>query len=156
MATLPRPASRVSISKMTVSHYPAVQKIWQSDAGIGLGPGDEKGGIARYLKRNPGMSFVAKFQSKIVGTILAGHDGRRGYIYHLYVAPKHRGKQIGNRLLQAALSALQKEGIPRCIVTVLKENVIGNDFWRAKAWTDIDFVNVFSTTFPQPLHQTKP
>jgi len=141
---------------MTAGHYPAVLKIWQSDPGIGLGPGDEKAGIARYLKRNAGMSFVAKFQSRIVGTILAGHDGRRGYIYHLFVAPKHRGKQIGNRLLEASLNALQSEGIPRCIVTVLKDNAVGNDFWRAKAWTDVDFVNVFSTTLTQPIPETKP
>ncbi len=92
------------------------------------------------------MSFIAKFQTKIVGTILAGHDGRRGYIYHLFVAPGHRRKQIGNRLLEASLKALKKKGIPRCIVTVLKKNAIGNDFWRAKGWTDVDFVNVFSTT----------
>ncbi len=132
---------------MTSAHYPAVVKIWQSDAGIGLGLGDEKAGISRYLKRNPGMSFVAKAQGRIVGTILAGHDGRRGYIYHLFVAPEQRGKQIGNQLLKTALNALKKEGIPRCIVTVLKENAAGNDFWRAKAWTHVDFVNVFSTTF---------
>ena len=131
---------------MTAAHYPAILKIWQSDAGIGLGPGDEKAGVSRYLKRNPGMSFVAKIRTRIVGTILAGHDGRRGYIYHLFVAPEHRGKQIGNRLLEASLNALKGEGIPRCIVTVLKENAVGNDFWRAKAWTDVGFVNVFFTT----------
>jgi len=146
MASPQRPTPKVSISKMTSAHYPAVLKIWKSDGGIGLGPGDEKAGISRYLKRTPGMSFVAKIQSRIVGTILAGHDGRRGYIYHLFVAPEQRGKQIGNRLLETALKALKKEGIPRCIVTVLKENTVGNDFWRAKAWTDVDFVNVFSTT----------
>ena len=137
---------RVTINKMTQSHYPSVVKLWQSDAGIGVGLGDEKAGISRYLKRNPGMSFIARFQNRIVGTILAGHDGRRGYIYHLFVVSGHRKKQIGNQLLEAALNALKGEGIPRCIVTVLKDNKIGNDFWRAKAWTNVDFVNVFSTT----------
>ena len=82
----------ISISEMSMADYPVLVDIWQSDAGIGLGPGDEEKGIFRYLKRNPGMSFIAKFEDKVVGTILAGHDGRRGYIYHLFVLPEHRGK----------------------------------------------------------------
>ena len=129
-----------------MADYPVLVDIWQSDAGIGLGPGDEEKGIFRYLKRNPGMSFIAKFEDKIVGTILAGHDGRRGYIYHLFVLPEHRGKRVANQLLEQALAAISREDIPRCLITVLKENSIGNEFWRAKKWTNVDFVNVFSTT----------
>jgi N-acetylglutamate synthase len=136
----------ILISEMTLAHYPVLAEIWQGDAGIGLGPGDEKDGISRYLKRNPGMSFVAKSKAKIVGTILAGHDGRRGYIYHLFVVPKYRGKKIGDQLLGHALTAMSREGIPRCLITVLKDNSVGNDFWRAKDWTSVDFVNVYSKT----------
>jgi ribosomal protein S18 acetylase RimI-like enzyme len=143
----------VSISEMSIADYPVLVEIWQSDAGIGLGPGDEEDGIFRYLKRNPGMSFIARFENKIVGTILAGHDGRRGYIYHLFVLPDHREIKVANQLLEHALAAISKEGIPRCLITVLKENSIGNDFWRAKKWTSVDFVNVYSTTLddtPEP------
>jgi ribosomal protein S18 acetylase RimI-like enzyme len=136
----------LSISEMNIADYSALVEIWKSDPGIGLGPGDEEEGILRYLKRNPGMSFIAKSEDKIVGTILAGNDGRRGYIYHLFVLPGHRGKKVGNQLLEQALAAMSKEGIPRCLITVLKENSIGNDFWRAKEWTSVDFVNVYSTT----------
>jgi ribosomal protein S18 acetylase RimI-like enzyme len=136
----------VSICEMSMADYPVLLEIWQSDAGIGLGPGDDEAGIARYLKRNAGMSFVAKLGSKIIGTILAGHDGRRGYIYHLFVVPEHRGQKVGHQLLEHSLTAMDKEGIPRCIITVLKENSVGNDFWRAKKWTSVDFVNVYSTT----------
>ena len=45
---------------MTIEHYPAIVEIWRRDAGIGLGPGDEKAGMLRYLQRNAGMSFIAK------------------------------------------------------------------------------------------------
>jgi ribosomal protein S18 acetylase RimI-like enzyme len=136
----------ISISEMTIEHYPAIVEIWRRDAGIGLGPGDEKAGMQRYLQRNPGMSFIAKSAAKIVGTILAGHDGRRGYIYHFFVVPEFRGKKVGNQLLKAALTAMSREGVPRCMITVLKDNAIGNNFWRAKDWTKVDFVNVYSKT----------
>jgi ribosomal protein S18 acetylase RimI-like enzyme len=41
---------------------------------------DSKEGIEKYLKRNPETWFVAEAQNKIIGVILSGHDGRRGYI----------------------------------------------------------------------------
>ncbi len=138
----------IGVFEMTLADYPALIAIWQSDAGVGLGPGDDEPGISRYLKRNPGMSFVAKFEGKIIGSILGGHDGRRGYIYHLFVLPEHRGKKISNHLLERALSAMAEAGIPRCLITVLKENAAGNEFWRAKKWTSVDFVNVYSTDPP--------
>ena len=135
-----------SITEMTIGHYPRLVELWKSDSGIGTGLGDDQEGIQRYLDRNPSMSFIAESEGEIVGTILAGHDGRRGYIYHLLVAPEFRGHKIGDRLLESALTALAAQGIPRCLITVLKDNAVGNGFWRAKEWTLVDFVNVYSKT----------
>lgn len=134
------------LTELTIGHYPRLVELWKSDPGIGVGPGDDEEGIRRYLDRNPGTSFVAESQEDIVGSILAGHDGRRGYIYHLLVVPEFRGRKLGNQLLQTAISALASRGIPRCLITVLKDNSIGNGFWRAKEWTEVDFVNVYSKT----------
>jgi hypothetical protein len=44
---------------------------------------DSPEGIARYLQRNPSTCFAAEEEGELVGVILSGHDGRRGFIYHL-------------------------------------------------------------------------
>ena len=80
--------------------------------GMGLNTiDDSREGIARYLKRNPNTCFVSEHDRTITGAILAGHDGRRGYIYHTAVNPAYRRQGIGTALVNAALHALANEGI---------------------------------------------
>lgn len=57
---------------------------------------DSEDGIAVYLKRNPDTCFVAEDEDEIVGIILSGHDGRRGYIYHMAVKLSCRNQGVGN------------------------------------------------------------
>jgi ribosomal protein S18 acetylase RimI-like enzyme len=80
-----------------------------------------------YLNRNIGLSYVCEQDSKIVGTILCGHDGRRCIIYHVAVNPNYRNHKIGNRLVQWSLEKLRKEGIDKCHIFVIENNVVGND-----------------------------
>ena len=85
-----------------------VYELWTKTPGMGLNSlDDSKEGLTRFLKRNPTSCFVAVEENIIVGTILCGHDGRRGYIYHAAVAEAHQGKGIGSALLEAALEALK-------------------------------------------------
>ena len=51
---------------------------------------DSKEGIGRFLNRNPDTCFVAELENVIIGVILTGNDGRRGYIYYTAVNPKYR------------------------------------------------------------------
>ncbi|HEX8834572.1 MAG TPA: GNAT family N-acetyltransferase [Abditibacteriaceae bacterium] len=136
----------MNIEVMNVDDYDEVMALWKSDEGIGLAIGDEREGIARYLQRNPATSFVARLDGQIIGTILCEHDGRRAYIYHFFVQTEHRGKGVGKQLLQHSLQALGEQGIPRCLLTVLKENQTGNQFWQAQKWLELDFINTYSYT----------
>ena len=70
-------------------------------------------GIERYLKRNPKTCFVAEKDNKIIGTILCGNDGRRGFIYHAAVSPEERNNGVGSALVEAALNALKKKGLTK-------------------------------------------
>ena len=67
---------------------------------------------------------------EIVGTILAGHDGRRGFLYHVAVSPDHQGQGIGRRLTEAAMEALSREGIFKTALVVFADNDGGNEFWE--------------------------
>lgn len=89
----------------------------------------------KYLNRNPNTCFVAEENNKILGVILSGHDGRRGFIHHTFVNEHHRNNHIGTMLVDAALEALRKEGINKVALVAFSRNEIGNNFWEHKGFT---------------------
>ena len=122
--------SLIELRAFTESDYPAARTLWAQTDGVGLSRADEPEAIARFLRRNPGLSFVASDGTAIVGTILCGQDGRRGLIHHLVVTPTLRRAGTGRALLQAGLAALAREGIDKCHLLVFRDNADGLAFWR--------------------------
>lgn len=123
------------IREMKAGDYQEAFALWQEDEGIGLSNADSEANIQRFLARNPALSFVAVHNGKIVGTILCGHDGRRGYIYHLFVAEHHRKKGVGRSLAAKSLERLKEEGIDKCHLFVFTRNELGRNFWVNTGWT---------------------
>lgn len=124
------------IRLMALSDYEKVYQLWLSCAGMGLNNlDDSREGIERFLKRNPETCFVAEKDEKIIGVIIAGNDGRRGYIYHTAVNPDYRKQGIGKKLVDNAMRALEKEGINKVALVVFEKNKIGNDFWENMGFT---------------------
>lgn len=123
------------IRKMTETDYEKIFDLWKSTDGMGLRSlDDSQQGISAFLKRNPATNFVAIDDVEIVGTILCGHDGRRGYIYHTVVKKGCQNQGIGTELVEAAISALQKEGITRVCLNVMETNECGKSFWQKRGW----------------------
>ena len=121
---------------MQISDYDAVIELWRSCEGLLLREADSKPGIDRYLARNPGLSFVAENGSGIVGSIMAGHDGKRGYLQHLAVDEVSRGQGVGGRLIELCLDALKAEGIEKTHLHVLKANRFGRRYWQRRGWIE--------------------
>ncbi len=129
----------VDLRPMVIEDYDAVYALWSKTAGMGLHTvEDSREGIAIYLKRNPGFSFVAECDGEIVGVILCGHDGRRAMIHHTAVDEKQRGKGIGKALVDAAINTLKREGIRKAILVAFTTNDIGNSFWEHIGFTKRD------------------
>ena len=126
----------MSIRLMTIDDYEKVYELWKSCAGMGLNNlDDSKEGIEKFLKRNPETCFVADVDNTIVGVIIVGNDGRRGYIYHTAVNPQYRKQGIAKSLVDTAMTALQKIGINKAALVVFDRNEIGNDFWEKMGFT---------------------
>ena len=126
----------MSIRLMTIDDYEEVYELWMSCAGMGLNNlDDSKEGIEKFLKRNPDTCFVADADNTIVGVIIVGNDGRRGYIYHTAVNPQYRKQGIARSLVDTAMTALQKIGINKAALVVFDRNEIGNDFWEKMGFT---------------------
>ncbi len=120
---------------LTASDYEEISALWKNTDGMGLRSFDDsKEGIEKYLARNPFTSFAAIDEDRIVGCILCGHDGRRGFIYHTCVMPEYRGRGIGKALVNHALSALRCEGINKAALVCFSGNDCGNGFWSAEGW----------------------
>ena len=121
-----------TIREMTMCDYDEAHRLWEQTEGLSLEAGDSREEVEIYLRRNRGMCFVACAGSRIVGTVLCGHDGRRGILRHLAVAEKVRG--IARALIVRSLRALAAEGITRCNTFVMDDNVEGRRFWEHMGW----------------------
>ena len=119
------------IRQMLIDDYERVYALWLSCPGMGLNNlDDSREGIERFLRRNPETCLVAEAEGEIVGVILAGNDGRRGYIYHTAVRPDHRRGGIGRSLAEAALEALRQSDIHKVALVAFERNAAGNAFWQ--------------------------
>lgn len=126
----------IKIRVMTIEDYDSVYDLWINTPGMGLNTTDDsKEGIDKYLKRNPTTSFVAEDNGKIIGVILSGHDGRRGYIHHTAVSVEYRNRGIATKLVENAMNALDKEGINKVALVAFEKNTVGNGFWESVGFT---------------------
>lgn len=125
------------IRKMVITDYDMVYDLWLSCTGMGLNTMDDsREGIERFLRRNPDTCYVAEEDSgELVGVILSGHDGRRGFIYHTAVLSAARGRGIGKQLVEHALDSLREQGIIKVALVVFERNAAGNAFWEKMGFT---------------------
>lgn len=133
------------IKIMTIDDYEKLFEMWQNTPNMGLRSlDDSKEGISLFLKRNPTTNFVAYDDDKLIGTILCGHDSRRGYIYHTVVLPEYRRQGIATNLVDMAVKALQEEGITRVCLNVMETNEQGKKFWIDRGWEKKVFLGFYS------------
>lgn len=126
----------VTLREFTMKDYDAAIALWKSSDGIGLSQADSPQNIQRFLSQNPGLSCVAEEGARLVGAVLCGCDGRRGFLHHLAVAPSHRRLGVGKALVERCLSALGAIGIRKCHIFVLADNREGKQFWKRTGWEE--------------------
>ncbi len=124
--------------------YDEVFAMWQITSKRALSSADERSQMERYLKRNEGLSQVAVIDGKIIGTVLAGHDGRRGFIHHMAVLPEYRRRRIGHALAEKAIEMIRSEGIEKTHIFCYQNNETGQKFWSDFGFVKRDDVFVFS------------
>lgn len=133
-----------SIRVMTMEDYTAVYALWMEIHGFGIrSVDDSREGVERFIKRNPTTSMVAEENGRIIGSILCGHDGRRGCLYHVCVQEGYRKHGIGQMLVETCLAALKEEHINKVNLIAFTQNDIGNRFWQGLGWTYREDVNYY-------------
>lgn len=139
---------------MTMSDYEATVRLWQETEGVGLSESDEREPVAAFLARNAGLSRVAVVGADIVGAVLCGHDGRRGYLHHLAVAKSYRNRGLGKALVEACLADLAQLGIPKCNIFLFADNVEGEAFWKHNGWAKRADLQVMQKPLPVSSQRT--
>lgn len=132
------------IREMTVADYNEVFALWKTIKRFSINSKDDsREGVEAFLKRNPGISVVAVLDGKIVGSILGGHDGRRGCLYHVCVAEDYRMMGIGKDMVVFCMEALKREGINKVSLIAFTGNDLGNAFWNRIGWTKREDLNYY-------------
>ncbi|MFT5219821.1 MAG: ribosomal protein S18 acetylase RimI-like enzyme [Planctomycetota bacterium] len=129
---------------MQISDHAAAIALWQQSPGVNVREADSYEAIETYLNRNPGLSFVAMDAEQLLGTIMAGHDGRRGYIQHLAVDSQVRNSGIGGELIDRCLAALKRSGIVKSHVHIHLDNDLARRYWSNRGWQERGEVTLFS------------
>jgi len=127
----------IDTREFCIGDYDAALQLWHRVEGLEIAEGDEKESIGQFLVRNPRLSRVAVDGPTIIGVALCGHDGRRGYIYHLAVDPAYRECGVGRRLLDECLHGLRSCGVKRAIIMVADDNQRGTKFWERCGWEEL-------------------
>jgi putative acetyltransferase len=134
----------IEINPFGIDSYDPVFALWKQCEGVGLSDSDSRECIRAYLDRNPGMSFLVTSGDSVVGAVLAGHDGRRGYINHLAVHPDHRRQGLARKLVARCMAELAGAGIPKCHVFIFNDNSGGIEFWKSIGWVQRSDIGVLS------------
>lgn len=120
------------IEKLRIDDYDEIHQIWSNTNGITLRAiDDSKEGFERFLKRNPNINFTCRINGNIIGGILCGHDGRKGFIYHVVVKENYRDRGIAKKLVEHVIKSLKEEKITKISVLVNSDNISGNAFWES-------------------------
>jgi ribosomal protein S18 acetylase RimI-like enzyme len=130
-------SGNIETREFSINDYDAAIALWQRVEGLEIAEGDDRESVAQFLVRNPSLSRVATDGSAIIGVALCGHDGRRGYIYHLAVDPTYQARGLGKRLMNECLSGLRRSGLKRALILVANDNPRGRKFWRRYGWEEV-------------------
>jgi ribosomal protein S18 acetylase RimI-like enzyme len=98
--------------------------------------------IERKLRVQPELFLVARVDGELVGTVMAGFDGVRGWLHRLAVSPSQRRAGLGTALVRKAEIEMAKMGCPKVNLQVRATNVAVIGFYRALGYETDDNVSL--------------
>lgn len=121
--------------------YARVIYLWKRmEKGVHIGRSDGPMEIKKKLQRDPDLFLVAEVGDELVGAVVGGYDGRRGFIYHLAVAQDFRGQGIASRLMNEVEDRLRALGCLRTYLFVLRGNEDAMHFYERNGWERMEYV----------------
>ncbi len=113
--------------------------LWQA-CGLTRPWNDPYKDIRRKLDEDPSLFRVAVCDTQVIGSVMAGFDGHRGWIYYLAVLPQYQSRGLGKRLVQDAEAQLHAIGCPKVQLMIRQENSAVNAFYQTLGYEPSDVV----------------
>ncbi|WP_295854915.1 GNAT family acetyltransferase [uncultured Microbacterium sp.] len=127
----------VEIRPFTLDDEDAVVALWEA-AGLTRPWNDPRADIRRKLTVQPELFLVAFDADRVVGSVMAGYDGHRGWLYYLATAASHRGQGIGRALVAEAERLLEAMGCPKVQLMVRPDNTGARGFYDELGYEPFD------------------
>jgi len=106
-------------------------------------PGDDLSGVRMKLLRDPDLFLLARLEGEVVGCVMGGWDGRRGWVYHLAVKPSYQRQGIATALLSEVEKRLVEKGAKKINAQIYQSNTSSLRFFKARGYeTHTDLVMV--------------
>jgi len=145
MVTLESTKTAIMITReMRIADHDMLIDLFSNTPGVTVREADSREATEYYLERNPQLNFVAIDNDQIVGCVMCGHDGRRGYLQHLIVRDDYRRQGIGQRLFLMCTNSLAKIRILKTHIFVFRNNDLANSFWSKNGWYLRQDINMYS------------
>ena len=132
------------VERAQLTDMGAMLDLWRVTPGLGVGKGDDQDALKVFMERNPSTCLVLRIDEGLIGTVIGGFDGRRGYIYHLAVHPDYQGKGYGQVLLNQVISELKSLGALKIHLFVFNDNQPATGFYHHQGWELRHDIQVFS------------
>jgi len=131
----------VVVRVFTINDYDQVAKLWRA-AGLSPRPSDTRDEVAKKLRRDPDLFLVACDGARVVGTVIGGWDGRRGFVYRMAVHPEHQRRGIGRGLMREFVERLRAKGALAINVIYNTANARARAFYCSLGYADRGEVSV--------------
>ena len=138
------------IHEMIEKDLPKVLDLWHL-VNIKLTYSDKREELVRMLKHNPGLCLVMKdtIKNNILGAVLGGFDGRRGWVHHLAVHSSIQGKKYGTILMDELLRRFKERNVVKLKIEILKSNIGVIDFYKKIGWNLRDDLSTMSLSLKE-------
>ncbi|NLD70576.1 MAG: GNAT family acetyltransferase [Limnobacter sp.] len=119
----------------------AVIQLWER-CGLTRPWNDPRKDIARKLGEQPELFLVGLHGDELVASAMAGFDGHRGWVYYLAVAPEHRRRSCGRRLMAEVERRLEERGCPKLNLQVRSSNAQVLAFFRSLGYAQDEVISL--------------
>jgi ribosomal protein S18 acetylase RimI-like enzyme len=131
----------IVIRQFVAADEDAVVALWET-AGLTRPWNDPRKDITRKLDVQPEGFIVAVAGEEIVGSVMAGYDGHRGWVNYLAVAPGSRQSGVGRALMAAAERVLEALGCPKVNLQIRATNRAAVSFYEALGYSTDDVISL--------------